>query len=113
MKKILLIIIGVLLVYSNALADVKIEKLKYPALATTTQDKMTFCYIAQEKLRIEHNVKGEDFKDGKITEKQWKAYLKDDFNVKFEVIINDLLVQKELMKKSTKYEVNLNDLEKD
>lgn len=87
-----------------------IPDLKFPITASAISDKMEFCYIAQEKLRLQHNAKGKDYTEGKITKEQWEAYKKDEFDVKQEVIIKALLEQKEAMKKSTKYEVDLNDL---
>ena len=98
-----------MLLSSPALA---LEKIKYPVLCNTYQQKVTFCYEAKEKLRLEHNAKGKDYRDGKITEKAWKEYLDNEFLPKQDLIINDILIHKESMKKSTDYTVDLNDLEK-
>lgn len=112
MKRFILVLAMLLVCVPFAQAQVKVEKLKYPTLATTTQDKLEFCYIAQEKLRIEHNAKGKDYRDGKISKAQWEAYLKDSFMEKSVAITRDLVIQKNALKKSIKYEVDLNDLEK-
>lgn len=37
-------------------------------------------YAEQEQLRLEHNEQGRHFTNNKITEAEWKAYLKKDFN---------------------------------
>jgi hypothetical protein len=86
--------------------------IKYPITCTTNTDKIEFCYIAQETLRLEHNAKGQDYKDGKLTEKEWKDYKDGDFRAKTHLISTEMLVQKEALKKSTKWAVDLKDLEK-
>ena len=112
MKRLILVLL-ICLVCSITQAQLAVEKLKYPVSATTTNEKLEFCYIAQEKLRLEHNAKGKDHKDGKISDAEWKAYLKNEFDPKQSLIIRDLVMQKNKLRKSTKYEVNLNDLEKE
>ena len=106
------VVLGILLTATGAQAQIAVEKLKYPVTAITTQDKLEFCYIAQEKLRLEHNAKGKDYREGKITKAEWNEYLSIIFNPKLDLIIGDLLIHKSKMLKSTKYEVDLNDLEK-
>jgi hypothetical protein len=45
----------------------------------TDEDKIKFLYRAVELLRLEHNQKGADFRKGKITEAEWKDYVKNSF----------------------------------
>src|SRR3990167_5380887 len=120
------------------------SQLKYPISAKTSSEKIEFCYIAQEKLRFEHNVmagrynKGrmsqeefddwfnnnagltDDMKqaivtaiatDGILSEEEWLVY-KEIFFEKEAIIIDGLLEQKEALKKSTKYAIDLKDLKK-
>jgi hypothetical protein len=46
---------------------------KYQSLATP-KEKLEFLFEVQERLRIKHNEKGKDFRDGVITEEQWKNF---------------------------------------
>jgi hypothetical protein len=51
-------------------------EIKYPTLSCVSPaDKLEFCYIAQEKLRAEHNQIGTDFREGKITQEDWDLYM--------------------------------------
>ena len=87
------------------------DNLKYPVNCTVDVDKLVFCLIAQEKLRLEHNAKGKDFREGKITETEWKSYLKNTFDVTSDLIVKDLLKYRIVVRESTKYIVDLTDLE--
>lgn len=43
-------------------------------------------YAAEEKLRLEHNEVGQRFENGEFSERQWLAYVKNDFGPKSAVI---------------------------
>ena len=107
--------------------DVK-PKIKIPS-DLTDLDKIEYLYAAQEKLRREHNLKGEDYREGRITEAEWNDYLENDFKGKSRYIGHQVsvLVQKEIKdlseeekikkqdefkegKKSKKYEIDLDNL---
>ena len=81
--------------------------LKYPLDATTDNDKLEFAYIAQETLRKEHNKKGQEYKDGKITFTEWKAWLSTYFEPRQAAIIRQVQHYKDSIKLSTKWEVDL------
>lgn len=110
MKKILLTL---LLTFVTTISYAQyVEKIEYPITATTNIEKMEFCYLAQEKLRLEHNAKGKDFRDGKITQEQWDDYVNNEFRVKQDLIFQDILNIRSEFTKSTKYTINLKQLEK-
>ena len=58
------------------------KELPIPPVKTTLDAKLYWCELVREKLRREHNAKGADFRDGKLTKEQWEAYLSDDFGPK-------------------------------
>ena len=84
-----------------------VEKLEYPRDVKETSDKLAFCYIAQEKLRVEHNVKGKDYREGKISANDFKEYKDGRFKDKGDAIIEELVKMKNAMKISDKYAVDL------
>jgi len=53
--------------------------LKIPPAKTAWSERIAFAYAAREKLRLDHNAHGKDFRDGKITPDEWAAYLAEDF----------------------------------
>lgn len=55
----------------------------------TNQDKIKLFSRAFELLRLEHNKKGEDFRNGKITEKEFRDYQKGEFARKMKTILNE------------------------
>ena len=89
------------------------KELQYPLGVETIEDKLAFFYKAQETLRLEHNSKGEDYKNGLITKKQWEEYIIKEFNPKQESIVVNLVTQREMVRKSTRFAVNLNNLVSD
>lgn len=56
--------------------------MKFPLTAITHRDKLEFLYIAQEKLRLDHNAKGEQFRNGEMTEQAFRDYQKNVFDVR-------------------------------
>lgn len=48
--------------------------IKYPVTINTNEEKREFLYRSREKLRLEHNEKGRQFREEEISESQWLAY---------------------------------------
>ncbi len=64
-----------------------------PIIIITDQDKVKFLYRAIELLRLEHNEKGKVFREGKMTEKEFRDYQNYDFeprNQKLFSILNPI-----------------------
>jgi hypothetical protein len=72
-------------------------KVNFPLECTTEASEMSFCYRAQELLRIQHNAMGAEFKAGRITQAEWKVYLAV-FEEKSEAIIAALLAARQTAK---------------
>jgi hypothetical protein len=85
--------------------------MNYPKEAVTLNDKVEFCYQAQEALRLEHNSKGADFRTGVISETTWKDYTDNEFKSKSQMISKSLCTLKDELKASTRFTVDLNNLE--
>lgn len=66
--------------------------MKFPNDAVTPKDKLEFLYIAQEKLRLEHNAKGDDFRNGVITENEFRDYQKNSFGIRQQKISKQIAV---------------------
>jgi hypothetical protein len=72
-------------------------KVNFPLDCSTEASRLSFCYRAQELLRIQHNETGAEFKASRITKAEWKAYMAA-FEEKSEAIIAALLAaQQEAM----------------
>ncbi|MBN1830298.1 MAG: hypothetical protein JW884_14290 [Deltaproteobacteria bacterium] len=50
-----------------------------PTECKTDLEKTEYWTRAQELLRLEHNEMGVQFRDGKITKKEWEKYRKESF----------------------------------
>jgi len=55
-------------------------KFKEGTLPPLYKNRIEYLYKFQELLRLYHNKKGEDFRDGKITEKEFKDFQSNWFN---------------------------------
>jgi len=86
------------------------SKIRYPTKCTTSADKTEFLYLAQETLRLQHNEMGKKFREGKISKGTWTTYRDFGFNPKQEAVIGDILENRRLLKHSTKYLVDLDNL---
>lgn len=107
MKKILIIL---LFLSSYCLAaDIAKQPIKYPGDCLTPSEKTEFCYRAQELLRLEHNIMGKKYKEGEITEIEWKEFLEDKFEPLSQKICEGININRELLKNSTKYFIDLED----
>ena len=85
--------------------------MKFPANCTTDADKLAFCYKAQELLQEEHNSKGLDKREGRISEAQWLNYKKGRFTALQRVIANAIVAQRKKLKESDTWSVDLGDIQ--
>jgi len=53
--------------------------------------KYAYTYIVMELLRLKHNEEGTKFRNGEITEVEWKTFLRDWYEPREETVISDLL----------------------
>lgn len=84
------------------------KKLTIPPSIEDEAEKVTeFSYITQEKLRLAHNQKGQDYNDGVITKKEWEDWKKGYFDPRSSAICVEILTAKNLLKKSVKYNPDL------
>jgi len=104
--KIYLLVILILLIPLTTNAK-ESKQIKYKTGIVTANDKIEYLYIAQEKLRIEHNKKGDEFRNGVIAESEWLEWKDNNFLVLSEAISIELQKQKDAFKNSKKYEVDL------
>ena len=103
--KIVIMWLAVMLITTSAFAT-----LKYPVGADTDEKKMEFAFIAEEKLRLHHNMMGAKFKNGEITKAEWQTYLKEEYKPRWRVIVEALSSTENKLHKSVKWEVDLDDL---
>lgn len=61
----------------------------YPLLANEDIEKLEWVYRAEEVLRLEHNEMGRQYREGIITEAQWKEYLSLSFDEKSKLLGNE------------------------
>ena len=74
----------------------------------TSEQKVAYLYRTQEKLRLAHNEKGKDFRDGKISKAEWQEFLENWFNPKSNKISEHLGELKETLKASKTYDAGIN-----
>ena len=110
MKK-LLLVVAFLLITSFVFADVTAEayRLKIPPLVIESKDKLVYAYQMQEKLRIEHNVMGEKYRNGEITHEEWREWLNDYYEPKSTAIVSIILEAREQIKKTNDYGIEVKD----
>jgi len=68
------------------MAEPKILRVVFPPGITTMEDKHRYLFASQETLRQEHNAKGADFREGKITEKEFRDYQRLVFGPKSDAL---------------------------
>lgn len=96
---------------SSLMAQEKLD-LTVPFNITTASDKTEYAYIAQEALRLEHNKKGKDYRDGKISKEEWLSWEEDYFRPRSGAITAEILKNRILLKNSARYTIDLeNDFE--
>lgn len=76
----------------------------------SNSDKYGQLYRLYELLRLEHNKKGEQLKNNIITKQEYDNYIKNDFEPKHELIINEILKYRTLIKNDTQINTGLNDV---
>lgn len=81
--------------------------LEFPIDCVTPAERTEYSYRAQELLRLDHNEKGQDFKDEKISKSEWLDYKINTFDPKSDEITKKLLEQRALLKKSTKWIIDI------
>jgi len=86
------------------------SSIKYPVGVTSNSDRYVYLYRLQELLRLEHNGRGKDFRDKKITKSQWLEYEDIDFNPKSSMISTEICKYRELLKKDTRSKAKLSDI---
>jgi len=69
-----------------------------PTKVKNTALKYAYTYIVQELLRLKHNEEGAKFRDGKITEQEWRDFLKNWLEPRDNVVISDLLELRQAIK---------------
>jgi hypothetical protein len=108
MKRFLsLFLISFCFCYSVGFAQTaKVLSVAVPISLDTGAKKLFYYYELQEKLRILHNQKGEDFRNGVITKDEWEKWLKEYFDPRQEAIIKGILEERENAKKGNTKEVN-------
>ena len=77
-------------------------ELTIPADNTTLDAKLYYCEVAREKLRREHNVMGQQFTDGKISEEQWETYLREEFSPKNTATSEAILAVRQVPKQAAR-----------
>ena len=60
--------------------------IKIPATIETNEDKVRFLCRVIELLRLEHNEWGKSFREGKLTEKEFRNYQNGEFHQKISKI---------------------------
>ena len=79
----------------------------FPQDCTTPSGRTEYCYRAQELLRLDHNAKVADYKDGKISKAEWQTYKTSTFDPKQETVIKELLKNRDMLKTSTKWNIDI------
>lgn len=84
--------------------------IKCPITVTDSKAKIAYAYKAQEDLRILHNQKSTEYRDGKLSKTEWMTWEKDFFEPRSNAICVEIIKQKNLLKKEAIYSI---DMEKD
>lgn len=72
-------------------------KVKYPDDANTPGERTAVCYRLLELLRLDHNITGKKFKEGRISPQDWDNF-KRKWNPKQNAVIDGVLEQRRLLK---------------
>lgn len=107
MRVLLILILVLSCSYAHAQVAVVSLSVKYPTITDTTQKKVEYLYLAQEKLRLLHNQKSKDYRDKKITKEEWLEWKETYFASRQEAIIEGILEARIIFKQSTTYTVDL------
>jgi hypothetical protein len=76
------------------------------------EDNLHYCYELQEKLRVLHNEKGMDLREGTITQGEFDKWKRDVYYPYKTAIIEKLMKHKEALQSGDRFSVDLSsDLE--
>ena len=64
--------------------------MKYPLLMVTNEDKIKFCARAFEVLRLEHNEKGKDAREGRMSMGDFRKYQRGEFRERSNYIFQEM-----------------------
>ena len=78
-----------------------------PEIAPYPEKVVEYSYRTQELLRLEHNRMGLEFKDEIISKAEWIAWQEDYFLPRSAAISKKITVAKDQLKKSIKYDIDL------
>jgi len=84
--------------------------IKYPVGVDNNKDRYCYLYRLQELLKLEHNEKGTQFRDNKITKVEWEEYKLNDFDIKSALISTEICKYREILKKDTTSNAKLTDI---
>jgi hypothetical protein len=79
----------------------------YPAAANTNIKKVRFLFVVKEHLRLDHNVKGQSFLDGDITEQEFRAFQSDVFLPREHEVADEIKRLQNIEKLTQDYPIDL------
>lgn len=82
-------------------------KIKFPVKCITEASRLSFCNRADEMLRLEHDTKGAEYRNGDITQEEWEAYKRDVFMPTFQTIDIERQLQTDQTKQSPHWPIDL------
>jgi len=77
-------------------------RFKTDSLPKTPETKLKYLYRLQEKLRIFHNEKARQLKNGKITEEEFRKFQKGWFKKRNNLVVGEIIKCKTNLTKSQK-----------
>lgn len=87
---------------STLVADTK-NSIVVPEEISKEINLLEYCIQMKEALRLEHNEKGQLYKDGKITKEEWQSYLDNNFFPKDLELSSCVVKAKEIIKSQNTY----------
>lgn len=81
--------------------------IKFPINCHTEASKLSFLFRCEGKLIDRHNVKGEQFNNGEITQDEWDSFRIEYFDVKLMLIHSELGKIKPQARQGNFWEPNL------
>jgi len=86
-------------------------KINENILPENEKDKIAYLYRLQEKLRLYHNIKAQDYADGEITLEEFRTFQKEWFEPRNYFICELLNECKENLKNDNNISANVSDIE--
>ncbi len=74
-----------------------LELIIYSSEVETDIDKLEYAIKAEELLRLEHNVKGKEYRDGVIIKEEWNAYLDNEYNPRSRMVSGEVARLKDVL----------------